>query len=336
MLILTLFAIAGCVLLGSATAPPSALTITWQQGPRLPSGVGGHAAFALEDGVLIVGGTRWQNDVKQVLAEQWAWRASSPEWKSEGEVPRPLAYAISAQSGRQMALAGGATAMGKHSDAFTASTEGQLQWTRLPDLPEPRLMGGGGIIAGKFLLLGGTPDAADLSKCSPQLLSLDLHDPAAGWKPLASESDSARILPATAACGGKLYAFGGMGSSAEDNKSHDLASALCYDPQQNRITRLADLPAPRRGAAAVAYGDRYILIIGGCYGAGNDAVFLNDVLVYDTTTDRYEKAAPLPYAALGPVAALQGERLWVSGGEDKARHRSDAFVIGKISLNEAR
>jgi N-acetylneuraminic acid mutarotase len=114
----------------------------------------------------------------------------------------------------------------------------------------------------------------------------------------------------------------------------DLADALRYEPEQDRWVKLADLPGARRGAAAVALDDRYILIIGGCRNENAGPLMLDEVLAYDIQNDRYHVCDPVPYAAACQAAVMKDGQLYVIGGEHQPKARTDRVMIGKITRAE--
>jgi len=80
----------------------------------------------------------------------------------------------------------------------------------------------------------------------------------------------------------------------------------------------------------VVIDDRSILIVGGCRGEKDGPVMLDEVLLYDIRADRYRVCTPLPFAALCEQAVMKNGRVYVIGGEDRPRHRTDRVVIGKL------
>jgi len=59
-------------------------------------------------------------------------------------------------------------------------------------------------------------------------------------------------------------------------------------------------------------------------------VMLDDVLLYDIREDRYQACTPLPFAALCEQGVMTNGRIYVIGGEDRPRHRTDRVIVGKI------
>ena len=77
-----------------------------------------------------------------------------------------------------------------------------------------------------------------------------VYDPQADtWTQLASMG-IARRQHASAALGGKLYVFGGIGG--EDNVEDDLSTAEVYDPASNSWAQVTSLTSARSLLAAAA------------------------------------------------------------------------------------
>ena len=131
---------------------------------------------------------------------------------------------------------------------------------------------------------------------------------------------------------GKIFLYGGTGPA--DGATTDFADAFCYDARRDRWEKLAPLPGPRRGAAGIAIDERYILIIGGCRGGKDGLRMLDEVLAYDTRENRYHPCTPLPFAALCQQAVIKDGRIYVIGGEDRPRHRTDRVAIGRVLTAE--
>ena len=118
---------------------------------------------------------------------------------------------------------------------------------------------------------------------------------------------------------------------ATDSAVADAADAFRYDPQGDQWHALAPLPSARRGPAAVAIDDRYILLLGGCRNEKDVPIMLDEVLAYDVKEDRYHACKPLPYAAVCQAAVMREGEVFVLGGEDAPRHRTDRVVVGRLT-----
>lgn len=111
---------------------------------------------------------------------------------------------------------------------------------------------------------------------------------------------------AMVAVDGVLYVLGGLIGGADDHSptwAFDIASGTWR-------TDLAPLPTPRDHLAALALDGR-ILAIGGRAG-GN----LRDVEAYDIAADTWTRGPDLLVARSGITAALVGDAVHVTGGED--------------------
>ncbi|MDD9205579.1 kelch repeat-containing protein, partial [Georgenia sp. 10Sc9-8] len=111
-----------------------------------------------------------------------------------------------------------------------------------------------------------------------------------------------------AALDGKAYAIGGQHN---ENESSGLQSDVHrYDPATDTWTEVADLPVARSHTAVVVR-DGSILVLGGT-NPGNKAS--SDVTAYHPEVDVWTALPSLPGARKTPVAALVGDRVYVSTG----------------------
>lgn len=90
-------------LMSSAT-PVSAV---WESLPPLPEPNGGFICGALNGGIVVAGGTNWADGTKKWLDKIWWLDPKSLKWVAKGTLPRPLAYAVSAQWKDGVIVAGG-------------------------------------------------------------------------------------------------------------------------------------------------------------------------------------------------------------------------------------
>ena len=137
-----------------------------------------------------------------------------------------------------------------------------------------------------------------------------------------SVSIHGRVGAAVAAIGEKLFVFGGYGY--HDGILGNFGDAWVYEKGSWR--RLKDMPVPARWTAALALDDHHIGLFGG-YGEG----FLDKVFIYDTEQDTYLPSDPLPLPVATMSAGIDKGTIYLAGGEDLQRHRTDALFIGRIS-----
>jgi hypothetical protein len=84
---------------------------------------------------------------------------------------------------------------------------------------------------------------------------------------------------------------------------------------------LQALPVFVRGAAAVVLDKRHILVAGG-YG-GDPEGFLSGAFIYDREKNAHARTTDLPVPAITALAR-SGDLVYVLGGEDRMKHRTDA------------
>ena len=144
-------------------------------------------------------------------------------------------------------------------DAYDVVTR---RWTRLPDLPEPRDHAGGAVIGDTLYVVGGR-DRGQVN-VRDTVYALDLRT--GRWSTRAP-MPTARGGIATAVIGTTIYTFGGEGNVV-DGANTVFPQTEAYDAARNRWQRLAPMPVPRHGGAAVAVNDTIHLPGGGNRGGG--------------------------------------------------------------------
>lgn len=255
--------------------------------------------------------------------------------------------------------------------------DGQWIWEELPTCKTPWPVygaSGGAVVIGKRIYLVGGADffkgpgatdndfhseaGRDNSPVGRALLVLDTANLDAGWKRLADCPGVPKFDSAVATVGGKIYQLGGdfaalakpATPTEEDLPYYNAVDSWVYDPATDQWTRLRDMPhgCNRR---ALAYGDRYIVLIAGykyrmtwnldgtrteVYNAEEKArswtgFFENTVLVYDTNTGCLGTADRLIEKTSIPSAASAGDTFYIMAGEGGPRLWHPATLqIGKV------
>lgn len=261
-------------------------------------------------------------------------------------------------------------------DGYKLSRAGDTwRWDKLPDLPWA--VAGAGIAqnGSKIYIMGGA--AYDLERfktntsvdSKPQgrggrLLVFDTDKPGEGWRELPPCPGTPRWVHAVAELDGSLYVIGGAtGSDNEAGGYYSVVDNWRYDIADEEWERLADLPVSSANFpdGRIVFNDRYILLIGGYpyskvqnpdgtlrepfgepYRYYPDVSLYSDIFVYDTQTDTFGKATPMPLNNNLPGSVIEGNRLYMIGGEiEKAEiegvhfgHHPDLLLIGEISVAE--
>ena len=110
-----------------------------------------------------------------------------------------------------------------------------------------------------------------------------------------------------------------------------------YDPASNSWSAIRDLPFSCRAATAVAYDDRYLLIMGPYIASaeevkvhGQDYGTSAAALLYDTRQDSYAPLEPMPRAVCEVAFVRRGDRVYGMGGEQLYKIRSPYLFIGQV------
>lgn len=105
--------------------------------------------------------------------------------------------------------------------------------------------------------------------------------------------DVGRLAATATAVKDRAYVFGGY-SVAADGSEVSTPWTHAFDPVSGVFEERGAMPVPVDDAVSVAYLDRYIYLISGWHDFGN----VNLVQMYDTLTDEWSQATPLPGASL--------------------------------------
>jgi N-acetylneuraminic acid mutarotase len=299
----------------------------------MPVPSGGHAAAVLGGELFVVGGTNWRGGEKFWLDEIQRYDPAQRAWSPAGRLPTSIAYAASASDGERLYLCGGSDAQRDLRACLALSRKDRgLRCQPIPPLPEARVYAGGAICDGVLYVVAGAADHADLSTTAGSLLAMDLNDERMRWREL-SPLGTGRFIPAVTSAAGRLYVFGG-GRLDPEGEVENLADAWAYDPQANEWMRLPDLPQAARGIDAVTVDDDLILLFGGYTATAEQARargpafgFSDHVIAFRPAERRLEAVGHMPYAAIGTAPALADGRVYLTGGEDRMRHRTDTLAI---------
>jgi hypothetical protein len=148
------------------------------------------------------------------------------------------------------------------------------------------------------------------------------------WRTGASMS-SPRHAFGLCEIGGQLYATGGQ----VDVDSPALASVECYNPTLDTWSAAPALPRGRSNHCCCAVGDT-MYVLGGIQNR-DDAIALNkrnrrSVLKFDSGTQAWSEAAPMPRALINCSACVLGSFIFVCGGFD-GRRSADTFCYNTVT-----
>jgi N-acetylneuraminic acid mutarotase len=265
-----------------------------------------------------------------------------------------------------------------YADGYRLSrSNGQWVWDQLPPLPWPLTASGICAIGHKIYVFGGGDYSEDFRtdadrngnnpRLGARLIVFDTENVEAGWKRLTDCPGTPRLGVAMAAVGGKIYVLGGVAATPRNSGSiyRSIVDNWRYDPARDSWERIRDLPTSSSNFpdGKIVVADRYVLLVGGFpyaevanpdgtfrppYGHphkfADQGEYYNDVFVYDTKTDLFGTADPLPINNAGPMTVVHGNEIFLVGGETDAReidgeyygHHPDLFLRGQIEASSRR
>ncbi|MGI5150960.1 Kelch repeat-containing protein [Plantactinospora sp. CA-294935] len=242
----------------------------WRRSAPLPVAMN-HPNAAVVGGKLYVlgglsGGASWE-----ALGNSFVFDPATNRWSSLPPMPADVLRGSAAigVSGSKIYLAAGMRTLtpgpgGLQDTVATVNSYDVVtrRWARLPDLPEARDHAGGAVVGTTLFVVGGR-DRGQVN-VRDTVFALDLRG--GSWNARAS-MPTARGGIATAVIGTTIYTFGGEGNVV-DGVNTVFPQTEAYDARRDRWQRLAPMPIPRHGGAAVAVGDSIYLPGGGNRGGG--------------------------------------------------------------------
>jgi N-acetylneuraminic acid mutarotase len=167
-----------------------------------------------------------------------------------------------------------------YDSAEVRRTTGAGVWRTVAPMGTPRANAAAAVLDGRVWVLGGYDDVAMLD-------SVQRYDPRTNtWSPGPALPEP-RAQAGAAVLNGVLYLVGGDVPGGADEVR--TASAIAFDPHQQRWTSIAPLPAARDRLRLVAAG-HYLYAVGGTAAEGTS---LSSVDRYDPRTGAWTSVAPM-------------------------------------------
>lgn len=230
-----------------------------------------HANVANVGGRLFVLGGLSAGATWQALSDSFVYDPAADRWTPLPPLPPDQIRGSAAVGvrGTTVYLAGGIRSLtpmpgGLHDTVTTVSAYDTTTggWQNLPPLPAARDHAGSAVIGDTFYLLGGR----DHGRVNVSDADYALNLTTGHWS-ARTPMPTARGGVATAAVGERIYVLGGEGAESV-GPGGVFDNVEVYDAARDRWDRLAPMPAPRHGTAAVA-----VAVAGTIYapGGGNAA-----------------------------------------------------------------
>ncbi|SRR5581483_1166945 len=316
-----------------AMLAPAALLV-WSEGKPMPEAKGGAAAALLGHELILAGGTTWREGRKLWLADVDIYDIGRADWRKGPRLPSPLAYAPALATATGIEIYGGSDGSRTLRECLRFDAASGA-WRPIGRLPEARVLGRAERFSDSVYYIGGASDVNDLSHTFDTVLRR--RSQTGDWERVAAMPDGGRAMLATTSLNGRMYLFGGCYVNSS-GKLVNVADARVFEPATGAWKRLHDLPRATRGQSAVAADDHRIFLFGGYTASEEEAKshgpefgFSADVLIYETTTDRYTQLEPMPLAVIG-MDFFRTENLFLgAGGEHRSRARTARLLTARFS-----
>jgi N-acetylneuraminate epimerase len=307
-----------------------------------------HAALLVAGGANFPDRKPWEGGTKLWHDKVWVLDSKdssgkTAKWKVAGQLPRPLAYGVSATYGDAVLAIGGADGKEHRIEAMSLRWNGeQLATEQLPKLPQPLAYGCGALIGSKLYLSGGqtSPDSPPVKL----LYRIDLASTKPKWETLPDCPGPGRMLAVAAVQAESLVVIGGVELVKDAQgqlQRRYLDSVYRYDDQRGwqELT-----PLPRALAAAPSPApktERGFLVLGGDDGLqiGQDPKthrgFSAEILEYDTAKNRWSAYGKISSPRVTTPFVLWQDLQVVPSGEIAPGRRTPEILILDFSGNSA-
>lgn len=281
------------------------------------------------------------------------------------KLPSAIAYAAVCTTPFGVLYAGGENEHGISDKVYL------LQWDlttdaavtmELPSLPTPVTNAAATLSGSTIYIAGGEMPAGP----SSQFLSLDLDDPAAGWKqlPAIPRAISHSVLNFIDHNGRRLIFLAGGRSRQSDGISELYSSLYEFDLLKNQWTEKKSLPFPLSAGTGMALDPDHLVLFGGDKGEvfhrveelivaigkekdetkkmqlnnqkmslqSNHPGFSREVLLYSVKSDEWRKIDSIPFDSPVTTTAIKWDDvIIIPSGEIRAGVRSPYILSAKIS-----
>jgi N-acetylneuraminic acid mutarotase len=301
----------------------------WEELPPSPVPNGGGICGAVGTRIVMIGGTHWEGGSKNWLRSVFQYDPERRVWTRCEDLLEPIAYGADFEMAGGFGFLGGSDGV-KAVKAVVMMTGEKLVTQSIAALPSSIVLSAGGAIGNKYVIVGGTDDAANIA--GVQRTTHVVESVRGEWK-VTRQADFPGhpfAIAASAVIDGELFVFGGAHWDAASGTVVNTADAFAFSPATNQWRALKPLPAATRGISAVTLDAHRLYLAGGF-----TEVFSADAWIYDQAANRYDPATPLPIA--GMVSLVRsGDHLYSIAGEDRMKSRTDrCFRIPVAALNQA-
>jgi N-acetylneuraminic acid mutarotase len=319
MKLLVLFLTAFALGLGLAFSSPG--HITWSKGPDVPLPRGGYYAAWYKGGLLLAGGTYWNNKKKHWTDRVSFYDPSLNAWAEWHPLPRPLAYGSMVEAEGNLYLLGGSDEKDIYRDVYRSNGQ---RWVRIGELPKPVVYATAVSVGQELYVLGGGSSVDDVTQATNSAWSFNTKS--GQWKSLPPVPGPPRVFHTSAVAGNHIYVFGGS-TQKPHHDLENLSDVHRFDIKLHTWSSLKPAPvAARAWFATPANG--YIYLFG-----GYTDHFLDEVYQYNPSRDEYWLVSRLPLPLADTQFFYQKGTFYGATGEDKMASRFSGMFIGRFVIN---
>ena len=323
-----------------ATEPRAARGAGWTARPSYPlaPGMAGIIAGSHNDALIAAGGANfpgrmpWEGGAKAYYDEIFVLLPGESAWRAAGRLPERRAYSAVVSAPDGVLAIGGENADGVRDDALWLKWDGNtVRIEHAPALPAPRTSPAAVVLDGRVFLAGGyAPGTVRAS--AMDFWSLELAQPATGWKPLPSWPGPARGQAVMAALDGAVYLFSGLNVVADaGGKPQPTYLRDAYRYRRDAWERLPELPLSAIAApspAPITAKPSRIFVLGGVDGrlvgkVPRDTRVPADILCFDVKSGTWRRfAEEWPDPVVTTPAVCFHDAWWFVSGEIMAGVRT--------------
>ncbi len=298
--------------------------IQWSDAAPLPIATAGGYAAVVRNKIVYAGGTNWRDGIKRWLKDVQIYDPQSNRWSAGPALPTSLSYGACTVTAHGMEIFGGSD--GESSQNHRLRLDDNLAaWMSAGVVPFHALFSQAAAVGRDVYLFGGSADPVDLTRSSGAVMMSNVKG---DWTPVSVMPHGPVLIGSSAAIGGDVYLFGGC--LMQSGKVMNSDDACCFHTGTRKWTQLRALPHAMRASAAIALDDGNILIAGGY---SDDDGFTAETLIYNVSENSYRPAAPLPSPVAGVAIVKIDDRIFLIGGEDRMKSRTDRVLIGKVKYS---
>lgn len=292
---------------------------TWEELQPMPEGRSGMVAFTtINSEPAYYGGTSWHENSKRTHSSGYSFE--NGQWHPLDILEEPIAYAAVASENSLAYAAGGTNGSKLLPHLLILNTTLERSTAEIPS-SHAKIYAGATFVDGTFYQIGGS---STLSLIAPSATVSKFEQDA--WVDISQLPEGSLINPAVSKWRGRIIVIGGGMPSSKGLKNTD--SIFSFEPTKRAWEKLAELPAPIRGSLAHCVPNTGIIIIGGCLNSGE---ITSQILLFDPDKRVFVSLADLPTALMLPAVVANKEYIYVFGGEDAPRHRSNRVHRARLS-----